>query len=91
MKNLKELLISIVFALALASCSVSTEELAVKVQKNMEEKFLGQGITIKSLGLTKKGGNVYSGILETVEPNGAFTYTIEVIYDGENIQWTIQD
>jgi hypothetical protein len=39
--------------------------------------------------LTKKSGNEYNGIFETTEPNGAFTYSVEVIYDGNNMTWKI--
>lgn len=90
MKHLKIIFASIILALSLAACSLSTEDLATEVQKSMEEKFKGEGIVIKSLILTKKGGNIYSGILETKEPNGEFTYTVEVIYDGNNMQWEIK-
>lgn len=36
-----------------------------------------------------KGGNEYSGILETNEEGEKFKYTVKVIYDGENMQWEI--
>jgi hypothetical protein len=90
MKHLKTILVSILLALSLAACSLSTEDLVTEVKKSMEEKFKGKGITIKSLMLTKKGGNIYSGLLETKEPNGEFTYTVEVIYDGNNMQWEVE-
>lgn len=89
MKKLKAILAAILISVATVSCSLSTDDLAIEVQKSMEEKFKPEGIIVKSLLLTKKGGNVYSGILETKEPNGEFTYTVEVIYDGENMTWEI--
>jgi len=89
MKKLKTLLTAILVTIAVASCSLSTEDLKTEVQKSMEEKFKPEGINIKSLILTKKGGNVYSGVLETKEPNGEFTYTVEVVYDGENMTWKV--
>ena len=77
------------FTLLLAACSVSTEDLAKEVQANMEQKFAGEGIRITSFMLTKKGGNEYAGVLETAEPNGEFTYSVKVIYDGSSFTWEI--
>jgi hypothetical protein len=59
--------------------------------KNMKEseQFKNNSIKIKSLILTKKSGNEYNGVLETSEPNGEFKYTVEVIYDGNNMTWKI--
>ena len=90
MKRLKLILTAFLLAITISSCSLSTNDLAAEVQKNMAEKFTPQGITIKNFVLTKKGGNVYSGILETKEANGDFTYTVEVIYDGSNMQWEVK-
>lgn len=39
--------------------------------------------------LVEKGNNEYSGVLETTETNGEFTYTVKVIYDGETFTWEI--
>jgi len=89
MKYIKSILISLTLALSLASCSLSTEALTEEVIKSMKEKMDPIGISIQSLILTKKGGNVYSGILETIEDAGAFTYTVEVIYDGTNMTWEV--
>ena len=72
---------------AMTACAPSTEELTKQVRASMESKYASTGVTIKSLVLTKKGGNEYVGVLETQEPNGAFTYTVEVISDGKNITW----
>ena len=73
------------------SCGLSTDELAKEVEKSMSEneQFISNSIKIKSLILTKKSGNEYNGILNTSEPNGEFTYTVEVIYDGNNMTWEI--
>lgn len=90
MKKIKILLATILISIAAASCSLSNEDLATEIQKSMEVKFKPEGINIKSLVLTKKGGNVYSGVLETKEPNGEFTYIVEVIYDGENMTWEVK-
>ena len=74
------------------SCSLSTNELAEEVKVSMNENWEKEGITgikIESFILTHKGGNEYSGILETNEEGEIFKYTVEVIYDGENMQWEI--
>jgi len=78
-------------SLILVSCSLSTNELAEEVKSSMREttQFKENSIQINSLILTKKSGNEYSGILETSEPNGEFTYSVEVIYDGENMNWKV--
>lgn len=83
--------LSIVLAtlIALSGCSLSTEELAKEVQSSMEVKFAPEGIRIESLHLSHKGGNEYRGVLETVEPDGEFTYSVEVIFDGKTITWEI--
>tara|TARA_B110000483_G_scaffold238873_1_gene316299 strand:- start:802 stop:1080 length:279 start_codon:yes stop_codon:yes gene_type:complete len=92
MKKLTRILTVLIFtAVLFTSCSLSTNELAEEVKMSMNEQFKTQSISIKSLILTKKSGNEYNGILETSEPNGEFTYSVEVIYDGENMTWKIVD
>ncbi len=86
----KPLATVIVLAAIATGCSLSTEELTKQVRASMEEKFKGSGIQIQSLMLTKKGGNEYSGILETREPNGPFTYRVEVVYDGKTFNWQVK-
>ncbi len=74
------------------SCSLSTNELAEEVKISMNETWKNEGVTgikIESFLLTHKGGNEYTGILETNEEGEKFKYTVQVIYDGENIQWEI--
>ncbi len=77
----------------LVSCKLSTDELAKEVEKNMSEsqQFKENSIKIKSLILTNKSGNEYDGVLYTAEPNGEFTYKVEVIYDGDNMTWEINE
>jgi hypothetical protein len=81
------ILVSIFFV----SCGLSTDDLAKEVEKSMKEteQFKSGSIKIKNLILTKKSGNEYNGVLDTSEPNGEFTYNVEVIYDGENMTWKI--
>jgi hypothetical protein len=74
------------------SCSLSTNELAEEVKISMNETWKNEGVTgikIESFHLTHKGGNEYTGLLETNEDGGKFKYTVQVIYDGENMQWEI--
>jgi hypothetical protein len=76
----------------ISSCSLSTDELAEEVKMSMEETWEKEGITgmkIESFMLTHKGGNEYSGILETIEDGESFKYTVQVIYDGDNMNWEI--
>ena len=92
MKQLIKLLTAIIFTSVIAtSCSLSTNDLAAEVEKDMKENehFKTNSVKIKSLILTKKSGNEYNGVLETQEPGGTFTYVVEVIYDGNNMTWRI--
>ena len=82
----------IVVLLFITSCNLSTSELAEEVKASMEETWDNEGligIKIESFMLTHKGGNEYSGILNTNEDGEKFTYSVDVIYDGENMQWEI--
>lgn len=83
-----------IIALSLSSCRMSTNELAEKVKISMQETWSKEdvtGIKIENFTLTHKGGNEYSGLLETDENGENFKYTVEVIYDGENMKWEIID
>ena len=92
MKKIIGFFVAILFtSIVLTSCSLSTNVLAKEVEKNMKEseQFKANSISVKSLILTKKSGNEYNGVLETSEPNGAYKYAVEVIYDGTNFTWKI--
>jgi hypothetical protein len=91
MSKLSKYFVMLFAVLTLFACSLSTEELADNVKENMKEQFTPKGITVKSLMLSKKAGNEYTGILETIEPNGAFTYAVEVIYDGNTFTWQVKN
>jgi len=74
------------------SCSLSTNELAEEVKINMQEAWKKEGesgIKIESFLLTYKGGNEYSGILETNEEGEKSKYSVNVVYDGKNFTWKI--
>lgn len=87
MNHLRPFCTAILVALAATGCSVSTEQLTRDVRASMEAKFTPKGIKVRSLVITKKGGNEYSGVLETQEPNGTFTYAVDIVSDGKNITW----
>ena len=72
---------------------MTKERLKREVQSSMEEKFRSEGLRIKIIdfSLIHEVGNVYSGLLEANEPFGDFTYTVKVVYDGEQIQWEINN
>ena len=70
---------------------MTTERLEREVQSSMEEKFRSEGLRIKITDFSLILGNVYSGLLEASEPFGDFTYTVKVVYDGERIQWEINN
>ena len=92
MKTYINLLAATFFAITLASCDarLSTEQLTQQVLISMGET-LDDSISIDSLIITRDSNesNTYTGILETSEPNGAFTYTVAVTYDGENMTWRV--
>ena len=92
-KKCKYLIGIILVSLFLTACGdLSTDELSVKVQDQMQEKFDASGIYIKvnKLTLVEKSNNEYSGILETTEDNGIHSYQVDVLYDGENLTWNIK-
>lgn len=70
---------------------MSSDDLEQEVKKSMVEKFEGEHIRIKNFGLVHEAGNEYSGILDTDEENGSFTYKVKVIYDGSSFAWEIVD
>jgi len=82
-----------VFTLTACNSRLSTEELTRETVQAMEEHegFLMANIRIDSLILTRDSAesNMYTGILQTIEPNGSFTYSVRVTYDGENMTWQI--
>ena len=80
-----------VVAVILSSSGVSTDDLSKNVIKSMKEnnEFQAGSIQIKELTLVKESGNEYSGILETLEPNGEFNYKVRVIYYGNNMTWEL--
>ena len=95
LKNNYAVIFGLLLSVALLiGCSPSTEDLAKDVRANIskqfEDQFPGQ-IEIISLDLVHKGGNEYTGILETNEPNGKFTYAVDVVSDGERFSWELRN
>ena len=82
----------ILMVLFFSSCKLSTKELTEEVKISIVETWQKEGVTgikIDSFMLTHKGGNEYTGLLETSEEGGKFKYNVNVTYDGENMQWQI--
>ncbi len=83
------------------ACGLSNAELERQIWDNMEEtlrKTSGfEDAEIVDFGLVHKGGNEYVGMLTLKQRNiftnemNEMTYDVDIIYDGENIQWQIQD
>lgn len=90
-KTLTRSLLLIFAAVLFTACSLSTEQLADEVKKDMSNsaEFKERGITVKEFTLVHKSGNEYNGLLKTTEPNGEFTYTVDVVYDGESFTWKV--
>tara|TARA_Y100000022_G_C13191013_1_gene348055 strand:- start:590 stop:865 length:276 start_codon:yes stop_codon:yes gene_type:complete len=81
-----------VFFLIACDSRLSTSDLAEEVIDSMEAEFSNSGIMIDSLILTRDSSesNMYTGILETREPAGSFTYSVKVTYDGEYFTWQVE-
>lgn len=89
MIDIRTFLVALALIISIAGCSISTEDLTNEVRSSIEEQLKGEDITVKSFLLTHKGGNEYRGILETKEPNGNFTYAVDVVFDGRAFTWEI--
>ena len=96
--KLSKVLAPIFALLILTACGdqrMDTDELAEKVKSSMasSSEFESSGISVKSLIITRSDSesNIYKGILKTSEPNGEFTYSVDVTYDGNNMTWEIAD
>lgn len=81
-----------IFVIAACGTRLSNSELTSQVISGLEEGYAGMDINIESLILTRESSesNIYTGVMKTTEPNGSFTYTVKVIYDGENITWIVE-
>lgn len=93
LKKTKCYVIALLISMSLlTSCKLSTNELTQEVRYSMMETWKKENFTdisIRDLTLTHKSGNEYAGILETIEDGQSIIYSVEVIYDGENMQWEI--
>lgn len=80
----------------LTGCGASTEMLTKQVQASIEETWAKdpdlKNVKIKSFMLVHKGGNQYSGVLETAATAGeALSLNLDVTYDGKAFVWKILD
>ncbi len=76
----------------LNSCNNGGEEqLRRDVLKSIEEKIQseGGGIEVVSFTLTHLNGNEYVGVLQTMENGTAYTYPVNVVFDGKTFVWEI--
>lgn len=78
---------------SLISCRLSTDKLADKVKQDIKDswtiKGLYKNLEIYNLVLVHKISNEYVGILTTKQDNITFDYDIDVVYDGSNMVWKI--
>ena len=86
------ILLCAIFALAACDTRLSNSDLTSQVISGLEENYAGMDIKIESLILTRESSesNIYTGVMNTTEPNGSFSYTVKVTYDGENITWLVE-
>ena len=87
-------LLCAIFFIAACDTRLSNSELSSQIISSMEQTYAGSNIDLKidSLIITRESSdsNVYTGVLETTEPNGNFTYTVRITYDGENFTWAVE-
>lgn len=92
-----KLLAIIIICINMYSCSngVSKHELTSRVKADIGVEFTKRALesntiyTINSFDLIHKGGNEYSGILETTEGGENFRYEVSVTTDGNSYLWKI--
>lgn len=88
----KRFLLNIFLFLTLFSCqNEGIDQLTTKILHSIEDKIdaEGGGVEIISFKLTHVNGNEYIGILETIENNQNYSYTVNVISDGKTFIWEI--
>ena len=80
-----------IFVIAACDTRLSNSDLTSQVKSGLEQQYTGMDIKIESLILTRESSesNIYTGVMTSTEPNGSFTYTVRVTYDGENITWVV--
>ena len=86
------ILLCAIFVIAACDSRLSNSDLTSQVVSGLEQNYAGMDIKIESLILTRESddSNIYTGVMDTTEPNGSFTYTLKVTYDGENITWIVE-
>lgn len=85
--------LTILVLLLICSCNSggTIEQLRINIQKSIAEKIVseGGGVEIVSFTLSHVNGNDYLGVLETMENGTAYSYLVNVIYDGNSFVWEI--
>ena len=80
----------------LAHPRMTNEELASQLEISIQETYRERGTklgNIISLILVRKneGSNEYTGLLKTYNNGVKNQYTVDVLYDGENIKWEVKN
>ena len=88
---MKKLFLIAIIAFSLHSCRMGVNRLTYEVQEDIQQTYNEEnlGIIVNSLILTHEEGNSYTGILETSEPDGDFSYYVDVVYDGNSFIWEV--
>jgi uncharacterized protein YcfL len=87
------ILLCAIFVITACDSRLSSTDLTTQVisSMNTSEFFVSSSIKVDSLIITRDSEttNKYTGILQTSEPNGSFTYSVSITYDGENFTWQV--
>jgi len=90
---MKKFILLLIPFLFFISCNnkMSTSALQKDVQENIQQNYIQNGIpvTITDFSLTHIEGSMYTGVLYTTEPDGYYSYGVDVIYDGESYVWEV--
>ena len=88
---MKQLVLILILSISFNSCSIGVNQLTNEVEEDIQQTYNEEnlGIIVNSLILTHEEGNYYIGILETSEPEGEFSYNVDVVYDGNSFVWEV--
>jgi len=88
---MKQLILILILSISFCSCSMGVNQLTNEVEEDIQQTYNQEnlGIIVNSLILTHEEGNYYIGILETSEPDGNFSYNVDVVYDGNSFVWEV--
>jgi hypothetical protein len=88
MKKFKYLLIA-VMAMFMYSCSPDIEEVAEEVRADIK-KELGAD-HVGEVSLVHKSGNEYTSVVDVTVDGVTYTYSLEVIFDGDSYKWELYE